>query len=277
MPPGSSLDPLFVFDGDRFIPGPATAGPWDPDAQHGGPPSALLARCIERHDGGEAFVVVRTTVELLRPVPLTPLAVSVRTIRPGRKVQLVEASLWSGGEVGDGTEVCRAVGLRIRRRPVVYPDTALHANDAFDARTAAPGGPETGIERASPFAESVGFVNDGAELLYVAGSVSEPGPASMWVRLRRALVDDEEPSGLVRAVAAADFGNALGSRVSAEQFTYINPDLTVSLHRHPSGQWIFLAGHTGISESGLGAAYCDLSDVNGPVGRSVQSMIIADR
>src|SRR5690348_2331568 len=28
----------------------ATAGPWSPDAQHGGPPSALAVRALEQHE-----------------------------------------------------------------------------------------------------------------------------------------------------------------------------------------------------------------------------------
>src|SRR5215470_6150479 len=38
---------LLIGDG-RFESTPATAGPWSADSQHGGPPSALLARAFER-------------------------------------------------------------------------------------------------------------------------------------------------------------------------------------------------------------------------------------
>jgi len=40
-----------------------TRGPWDPGAQHAGPPSALLGREIEAMEGSEAFQVGRIVFE----------------------------------------------------------------------------------------------------------------------------------------------------------------------------------------------------------------------
>ena len=94
---------LFVPEGERFLPTELCRGPWSPDAQHGGPPAALLARALERFGGGDEMQVARLTVELLRPVPLAPLAVTARFARPGRKVQLVQAALRAGD-----AEVARA-------------------------------------------------------------------------------------------------------------------------------------------------------------------------
>ena len=37
-----------VLEARRFEPSELTRGPWDPGHQHGGPPSALLARAFER-------------------------------------------------------------------------------------------------------------------------------------------------------------------------------------------------------------------------------------
>src|SRR5881275_1884612 len=107
---------LFVLEGERFLPTELCRGPWSPDAQHGGPPAALLARAVERFGGGDGMQVARLTVELLRPVPLVPLALTARFARPGRKVQLVEAALRAAD-----VEVARALALRIRRLPLTLP------------------------------------------------------------------------------------------------------------------------------------------------------------
>src|SRR5258706_10052529 len=107
---------LFDRDGDRFVPTPLSLGPWSAAALHGGPPAALLGRAIERFDGGEAMLVARITLELLRPIPLSPLTVQARLLRPGRKVQLIESSLHT-----DSHEVARATGLRIRQTSVHLP------------------------------------------------------------------------------------------------------------------------------------------------------------
>src|SRR5204862_146816 len=69
-------DALFERDGTRFVPTELCRGPWSPDAQHGGPPAALMARAAEGFEGGEEMQAVRQTVELLRPVPLVPLTVT---------------------------------------------------------------------------------------------------------------------------------------------------------------------------------------------------------
>ena len=38
--------------GTRYVATEATRGPWDPGAQHAGPPAALIGREIERLGGG---------------------------------------------------------------------------------------------------------------------------------------------------------------------------------------------------------------------------------
>jgi hypothetical protein len=43
-----TADAFYRAEDDRLIPSELTRGPWDPDAQHAGPPSALLARALER-------------------------------------------------------------------------------------------------------------------------------------------------------------------------------------------------------------------------------------
>jgi len=62
-------DAFFESDGDGFVPTELTRGPWDPDAQHAGPPAALLGREIERHaagaDGTNPTRVGRITFEIL--------------------------------------------------------------------------------------------------------------------------------------------------------------------------------------------------------------------
>src|SRR4051794_33991543 len=88
---------FFVERDGLFEPSELTRGPWDPAAQHAGPPAALLGRALERCEGAEGTQIGRVTFEILRPVPLEPLDVSAEIVRPGRSVQLLEATLRSGG------------------------------------------------------------------------------------------------------------------------------------------------------------------------------------
>ena len=53
----------------------------------------LMAREVERTPAEQPMFVARLTIELLRPVGRIPLTVRSRMVRPGRRVQLIEASL----------------------------------------------------------------------------------------------------------------------------------------------------------------------------------------
>jgi hypothetical protein len=258
---------IFHVDDELVVPSVLARGPWSPDAQHGGPPAALLARAVESDEHGAGFVVARLTVELLRPVPIAPLRVRSRLTRPGKKVQLVEASLL----VADGElEVARATGLRIRRTAIQLPEGAAPYG------TLPP--PTAGVVSRPPWAGSIeyeGFHSGGAELRFVTGTFEQPGPAAAWMRLRVPLVAGEETSPLCRVAVAADFGNGISWVLDRTQgYRFINPDLTIALHRHPAGEWIGLDAITLPGPLGVGIAESRLYDQHGPLGRSLQSLLI---
>ena len=80
----------------HFEPTEATTSPWDTGAQHGGPPTALLASCLDEAFGRPGLRVARISMDFLGPVPRTPSRVQTELLRPGRRTQLSEASLWAG-------------------------------------------------------------------------------------------------------------------------------------------------------------------------------------
>ena len=65
----------------------------------------------------------------------------------------------------------------------------------------------------------------------VKGEFGAIGPASVWSRLRYPLVPDEEVSPLQRVLTVADSGNGLSSQLDITEWQFINPELTVHLHR----------------------------------------------
>jgi hypothetical protein len=257
-------DSLFVPDGDVFVPTEHTRGPWDPRHQHGGAPAALIARCVEQEPAPLPMDTARLTVELLRPVPVDePLRVQTRVVRPGKKVQLVEASM----TLRDGTELCRAVALRIRHAAV-----DLRAENVVEIPTPPP--PETGV-----FQPGVGgdraFAVTGVELRFVRGIFLQPGPATVWIRLRMPVLPGETPSGMQRACAAADFGNGVASIYEWGRSLFINPDLTVYLERTPVGEWVCIDSVTHPGPHGRALAESQLFDLDGLVGRSLQALLVA--
>jgi hypothetical protein len=111
----------------------------------------------------------------------------------------------------------------------------------------------------------------------VRGSFREPGPAIVWARMRYPLVPGEEPSPLERVLIVADNGNGVSWELDMKRWHFINPELTVHLHREAAGEWICLDAQTSVSPGGAGLANSVLSDFDGPVGIGAQSLLVAPR
>jgi len=105
----TDADALFVPDGDAYVATHLTQGPWNPAHQHGGPVSALLAHVVEQVPTLVPMRCGRLSVDLMRTVPVARLGATVRVVREGKRVQLVEAEL-----VHEGVAVARASALRVR-------------------------------------------------------------------------------------------------------------------------------------------------------------------
>jgi hypothetical protein len=111
----------------------------------------------------------------------------------------------------------------------------------------------------------------------VHGQFGEPGPATVWTRLRYPLVPDEETGPLERVLAVADSGNGLSGELDITKWLFINPELTVHLHREAAGEWVCLDAQTAISAGGAGLATSVLSDTTGRLGVGAQSLLITPR
>lgn len=256
-------DAVFIAQGDRYLATELARGPWNPDAQHGGAPAALLVRAFERLDGDPELTLARVTYELLRPVPLAELELHTDVIRPGRRVQLLEGSLFGP----DGTEVVRARALKVRRADV----------ERADPEEDQPAPPEDGAPNDFDAHGRVMFARDAMEIRFIEGSFYEVGPATAWFRLRPELVAGEAPTPLQRLAAAADFPNGISAIVPWDQYVFINPDLTLYVEREPVGQWICLRARTRVRDHGIGFAEAVLYDIEGRVGRSLQALLITRR
>jgi hypothetical protein len=244
-----------------------TTSPWGSGSQHGGPPAALLGRTLESDSGREGGIFARLAFEFLGPVPGGELSIESKTVRPGRRVSLREATLSDGA--GRPVMLCRA--WRISASPASLPD------DLDPERPTLPG-PEEGKEK--PFFEmapEVGY-HRGIEARFVEGSWREPGHAAAWLRMRVPLLPGEEPSPLVRVLVAADSGNGVGGALDTSAWTFVNPETTVHLHAYPGGEWVGLESSAAVQSFGVGLARTTIYDpVMGPVGAAAQTLLVAER
>jgi hypothetical protein len=252
------------LDDTLFRSTPATAGPWDPRAQHGGPPSALLAHAIEHGTPPRPDLrLARVTVELMRPVPVTELTTTVRVLRSRRRTELVEAEL-----TADGEPVMRMTASRVAAAPGSVP-------------TVAAGAPALPLPPPAPTPAWAGAHLDGymtaVEWRPVTGWVSEPGPAVVWARPTVDLVAGRGITPAERVLVVADSGSGVSAALDIREWTFVNSDLTVLLHRHPAGEWVCLESATSIDPDGIGCAHTRLSDPAGELGYGLQTLVVQPR
>jgi acyl-coenzyme A thioesterase PaaI-like protein len=253
--------------GSAFVAAPMTRGPWDEAMMHGGAPAALLARAVEATEPGASLMVTRLTIELLGGVPLGPVSVETSLAKPGRRFQIVEATLDA-----DGRRACLARAVRVRRADIA---DAAAAPAGFGAARLP--GPQTG-EALPTFVrpERGMFYPDATEIRQVGGELGS-GHVVAWIRLRGDLLPGEAPSPLVRTAAAADFANGLSWILPFDEWLFVNTELTIHLYRDPAGEWIGLDASTVSDASGIGLATAVLHDLRGPFGVCAQSLFVERR
>lgn len=269
-----------------FTPTEHARGPWDPRALHGGAPATLIAGAFERMLPATELPFARLSFSFLRPVPMAPLHLNTRVLRPGRRVQELEAELYAGEEL-----VCRAHALRILPAPAALPALAAQVMEAH-ASPALPSPEEAHPVRfALDDLERKSFAATALEMRFLHGrplkgqlpevgvsSAHAPvGTAAVWMRLHRPVLPGEAPSPLVRVMAAADFGNGVSAVLPFEEYVFINADLSVTLNRRPEGEWIGLDSRTLLHPGGIAWAESVLHDERGPLGLATQALVVQRR
>lgn len=257
------MDALFRIDGHHVVSSPDTAGPWDPTMQHGAAPSALVTSIAEAIPTSGPMQVVRITVDLMRPVPVGPLRFEREVLRDGRKIQLCAVRLYA-----DAHLVVSATVLKIRSATLPLPD------DVVETPVTLPG-PDTS-RPLSARTDRNPFLR-GIEMRAATGDFGSKGPAAIWYRLGRPVVESAPVSQIVRAVVASDFTNGTSSSLDFRHWTFLNADLSINLARPPVGDWILLDAESWIGPDGHGIAAARLADQTGYFGRAVQSLVIEKR
>lgn len=260
-------DALFRRDGDLLVPTELAGGPWAPGFLHGGSPAGLLARAVEQHIGDSDYQMVRLTVDLFRAVPAQPLKVTAETVRGGRRIRSISASIWA-----DGVEVTRASAAFLLRSdmpglqppaPLPLPPEVAPPTDGFFVPRAIAGNRPIlpGLHRT---VRTMWPAEDSGAM-----------PAC-WVSLPVPLVEGEATSPASLAATLSDFGNALANRreiAGQEGGSYINSDITLTMDRDPVGDWLCIELPFRQEIGGVGHAETNWYDRNGRYGHVVQSRL----
>jgi len=252
-------------DGTEWIvPTELARGPWDHEACHGGPPTAMLVRALER--AVPAHRLARISVELGTPVPMAGFRIDTEVMRGGRATASSRAVLVDGQGVVRST----AVGMHVRTSdepvlPAPLDNAAVELPPVIDTE---PG--EFPMRRAMP--QWVGF-RDSVECRYPSGSSGDGGATTVYMRTVAPL-PDEEPSPFQRIAPLSDCGNAFSRHTDLDELQFINTDLVIALHRDPQGEWLGSSSTSSWQPGGVGLADALLFDEHGPVGRALQTLLL---
>lgn len=246
--------------GNRFTPTRATESPWDHSAQHGGPPSALLAH-LAAGAAGEHMRAARVSVDFFGAIPRRELAVEVSPVRPGRRIGLTEAVMTVEGRT---VAVARVWSIATGPTPPVVTEL-----------TPPPAVPEESVQLL-PFLPDWGF-GQALDWRYTAGSPEKPGPADVWTRVLVPLIADQELTGLDRTLVAADAANGISAELPISDWWSIPPGMSTHLTREPDGAWVHLSCRTQIAADGIGLCTGTLSDVRGAIGTVAQPLLVQAR
>ena len=264
----SALDAAYVDLGQgAFRASPLTRGPWHPDHQHAGPPSALICRAIESQAVNDGLTHLgRLTVNLLRPAPIGECRVEVAADYVGRN-----AGHYSGRLTAQGKEIARFTALMQREEDLPIPEeTAGHPP------ATAPKPPDQSPVVTMHFAgRSFGYA-DLVENRLAEGHFFK-GPCAAWFRMSHPLVKGEQPSPYQRVAVAADSGNGISAVLDFSKYIFLNCDLTINLFRRPQGEWICLEARSLFGGNGCGLAESALYDERGMIGRATQSLAVRPR
>ncbi len=247
------------IDDSAFRATPHVGGAWSPGEQHIAPALGLLAHVVERDRDArrdDGLLLGRLSYDILGTIPVDVVSTAVRVLRPGRTIELVEASLRHDGRdavllrawlmrPGD-TDPLSATAL-----PGIAPPQAM---SPWDPSTVWPGGFIASAE--------------------VRRAEVEPGRASFWVRTPLDLVEDEPVSRLAAAAGLLDIANGMTVRVSPRDVAFPNIDLTAHLFAEPRGEWIGFDTTVSIGPSGLGLTSSVLHDSTGSIGTMAQTLTV---
>lgn len=232
-------------------------GAWQATEQHMAPISGLITHELATHEPRDDMQIGRITFEILGMIPLQESAITVRTIRPGRTIELLEATL----EIGD-RPIISARAWRLHRSDMRqdegYENPAMPALQdcaPLDGTSIWPGGYIRSLEM-------------------VTAPGGGAGRRQAWLRSRCELIEGGGAAPIASYVMLVDTANGIATRRDPKELMFPNVDLSVHLLREPDPQWVGLDTSVSFGPDGLGLTSSTLHDVCGPVGRAEQCLTV---
>lgn len=243
-----------------FKPTADTSGAWRSDEQHFSPLGGLIVHeieCVRAAAQRPDLLLSRISFDILGKIDLDDFDVHVQTLRPGRTIELVEAT------------------VVIAERPVVRARAWFLATQDTSAVAGGAPAPLPAPESVEPWPISAlwsgGFI---ASLNARTIEAPRPGRTTAWVSTSVGLVAGEPASALASYIALVDTANGIAARQKPTEWMFPNVDLTIHLHRRPQGRWTGLDTNVVFGSDGTGITSTVLHDTRGPLGRAEQILSV---
>lgn len=261
----NDLPPAFFrqISSSTFEPSEATIGPWSPDFQHGGPPSALLTYALRTYPSEGRFSIARVTIEILSAVPVKPCEITVEVVRSGKRVELLRGEYRSEGKTYLIAHAWRLIS---------EPGVTGAILDSYEMPSLPEPQPQTFFTGMGRFP-----YGDALEWRFTRGGYDTLGPATVWTRPRIPLIENLEIGGLDALVLMVDSANGISAELDIHKWTFVPVDLTVGIHRQPEGAWFGMDARTVMEDDGIGQTTTVVFDRKGKVGHSMHTLFIRPR
>ena len=250
------------LDDHRFIATDLVGGAWRLEEQHIAPALGLLAHVVDLDHGarrGDDLALTRLSFDILGTMTVGEVETSLRVLRRGRTIELVEATM---SQAGRAAVLLRAWLLEPR-------DTS-----ALEGTTLA-GIP--GPDEVDPWAPGEVWPGGFIGTVDVRRRQQEPGRATIWVRSNEPLVDDEAVGRVAHTTRLLDIANGMTVRVDPRTVHFPNVDLTANFFREPTGGWLGLDTSVSFGPDGVGLTSSVLHDEAGPMGTMSQLLTVRPR
>lgn len=245
----------------RFEATIAVQGAWNTAEQHVAPVLGLIAHVAELDHAarGGSLTLARISHDIFGVLPITEVETSVRVLRPGRTIELVEVTLSSGGRAA---VVSRVWFLQPAET------AAVEATDLSQIASR-----ETMPEYRPADAWPGQFI----DALTLHRNLENPGRGQFWVNPPLPIIANEPISATARLLGIMDIANGMVARAAPEDVHYPNVDLTAHLFRAPRSDWLGFDTTVSFGPGGVGVTHSILHDEFGPIGTSMQSLTVRPR
>ncbi len=234
-------------------------GAWNEHEQHMAPATGVICAELYQYQPRQGMRIARIGLDIFGIIHLGEFSIQTRTIRAGKTIELIEASMQAQGKT---CIVARAWKMQTQDSQAVAGLEDQTVGVAADypvwlGMQAWPGGYIQSIEAR-------------------ASNEHRAGQGLVWLKSHIGqMVQGIDLPEVVGLMGLVDTANGVVPRVAPRDgWIFPNLDLQIHLYREPTGQWLGIQASQQYGQDGIALTSAILHDEQGPFGRSEQILTL---